>query len=266
MTTKRLNPVGMIGGNFNIVDNEKFQSAIRLLRESLFDGGQTMFCADNLITWNKNLSFLRDPFFLDNLKDKNVSDVEKGIVWRNYVLLYFAEIASHVEGDFLELGCYTGHTASRLVRKLDLGALGKKYYLYDLFGWVDGDEHTLLPGHNNSKMFEDVVSRFSDYPYVRVIRGSVPESFAQGFPERIAFAHIDMNHPDPEAGALEAVLPRLSSGGAVVFDDYGWWGYSAQKIAIDPIVEKHGLKLLELPTGQAVLLKPLAATGSSGAG
>ena len=113
-----------------------------------------------------------------------------------------------------------------------------------------------MPGHDNPRMYDDVVARFAAYPFVRVIRGAVPDSFAQGFPDRIAFAHIDMNHPVPEAAALEAVLPRLSSGGAIIFDDYGWWGYSAQKIALDPIVARHGLKLLELPTAQALLIKP----------
>jgi predicted O-methyltransferase YrrM len=105
-------------------------------------------------------------------------------------------------------------------------------------------------------MHAKVVERFADRPFVKVIKGSVPESFTGGFPDRIAFAHIDMNHPAPEAGALSAVLPRLSKGGIVVFDDYGWWGYGDQKIALDPIAAAHGLKILELPTGQAILIKP----------
>ena len=53
---------------------------------------------------------------------------------------------------------------------------------------------------------------------------------------------------------MEKILPILSKGGAIILDDYGWWGYSAQKIALDPIIEKHGYKILELPTGQALLM------------
>ena len=142
------------------------------------------------------------------------------------------------------------------MRKLDLHSLNKKYYLYDLFEWKEGDEHTLFEGHKNPKMYEEVVNRFAPYPYVQVIKGNVPDSFSQGFPEEISFCHIDMNHPAPEVGALKVVLPRLQKGGVVIFDDYGWWGYSAQKIELDPIIEAHGLQVLELPTGQGVLLKP----------
>ena len=77
----------------------------------------------------------------------------------------------------------------------------------------------------------------------------------EGFPDSIAFCHIDMNHPAPEAGALREVLPRLSKGGAIIFDDYGWWWYSAQKRALDPIARSLGQEILELPTGQGLLIK-----------
>ncbi|MCC7305691.1 MAG: class I SAM-dependent methyltransferase [Alphaproteobacteria bacterium] len=251
-----LDPRNLSGAHFNVIDAEKFQRALQLLRESLFDGGATMFAADNLITWNRNLSLLRDDFFLENLRGDQWSLTEKSTVWRLYILLYFAEAASHVPGDFLELGCYTGHTAENVIKKIDFKKLKKKYYLYDLFEWNEGDGHTHLPAHDTGTMYGDAVKRFEKYPFVKLIKGSVPGSFAEGFPEKIAFAHIDMNHPDPEAGALDKVLPALSPGGIVVFDDYGWWGYSAQKQALDPIAEKHGLKILELPTGQALLMKP----------
>ena len=170
-------------------------------------------------------------------------------------MLYFAESCIGLDGDFLELGCHKGTSAKRLTERLGLPSAGKHYWLYDLFEWNDGDEHTNMPGHDNPRMYEDVVQRFSGMSYVSVVKGSVPESFEQGFPERIAFAYIDMNHPVPESGALKRVLPLLVQGGVVVFDDYGWWGYSAQKRVLDPIPAEYGLSILELPTGQGLLLK-----------
>lgn len=253
---ERLQPTCMTGGNFNVTDQAKFEQAIKLLKESLFDGGATFFCSDNLITWNKNLSFLRDDFYLNILGAEANSFVEKSIIWRTYTLLYFANLAGSRAGDFIELGCHAGFTALQVIKRTRLEQLGKAYYLYDLFEWNEGDAHTLLEGHKNPQMFEDVCARFEAYPFVKVIKGSVPQSFEQDFPEQIAFAHIDMNHPVPEAGALEMVLPRLSPGGIVIFDDYGWWGYSAQKQAIDPIVARYGLSVLEMPTGQGLLIKP----------
>lgn len=253
--SKRLQPVGMSGVHYNVADVPKFELAVRLLKESLFDGGATLFSADNLITWNRNLSFLREERLTNNFNDPAVLSYQKSQVWRTYILLYFAKIASGVNGDFLELGCHSGFTAGEVVKSIDFVRLGKKYYLYDFFKWEPGDEHTHLPNHDDPMMYENVAAKFADYPFVKIVKGSVPDSFSQGLPDEICFAHIDMNHPDPEAGALEVILPRLQKGGVVVFDDYGWWGYSAQKMALDPIVHSSGLEILELPTGQGLLIK-----------
>lgn len=54
-----------------------------------------------------------------------------------------------------------------------------------------------------------------------VIRGPVPESFAQGAPEKVAFAHIDMNNARSEIAALDALESRLSPGAVIVLDDFG---------------------------------------------
>jgi hypothetical protein len=54
-----------------------------------------------------------------------------------------------------------------------------------------------------------------------VANRSCGSSFQAGFRTRLPL-HIDMNHSVPEAAALEAVLLRLFSGGAIILDDYGW--------------------------------------------
>ena len=249
-----LNTATMQGVSYNVTDQEKFDRAISLLKESLFDNGKTLFCSDNVITWNRSYSFLRDAFFLDMLKNDNIKETEKSIIWRTYILSYFSKIAARLSGDFVELGCHTGHTVHQVIKRLDFKSLMKKYYLYDLFEWNEGDEHTLLKAHENPNMHEDVVARFSKYDFVKIIKGSVPKSFEEDFPESISFCHIDMNHHIPEAAALKKVLPRLVEGGIIVFDDYGWWGYSAQKIALDPIASSYGKEILELPTGQGLLI------------
>src|ERR1039457_6056552 len=142
---KTLKPLQFLGGVYNVADGEKFRLGIKIVMESLEDKGASLFVADNLMTWCKNLSFLRDASFLELLKDDNSTDAEKGIVWRLYILIYFAEIASRAEGDFVELGCHTGYSASKVVKKIDFPGLDKNYYLYDLFEWNEGDEHTHMP-------------------------------------------------------------------------------------------------------------------------
>jgi len=111
-----------------------------------------------------------------------------------------------------------------------------------------------MPEHS-AELFAKVTQRFAGYPFVKVIKGYVPESFEQGFPEQIAFAHIDLNQAPAEVEALKRIVPRMVPGSILVLDDYGWWAYRAQKEAEDPLLASFGLDVLELPTGQGIVFK-----------
>ncbi|MHB1446809.1 MAG: TylF/MycF/NovP-related O-methyltransferase, partial [Acidimicrobiales bacterium] len=74
-------------------------------------------------------------------------------------------------------------------------------------------------------------------------------------PDQIAFLHLDMNSPAPEIGALEVLFPRISSGAAIVLDDYGWKMHRRQREAHDSFAAHHGYRILELPTGQGLAIK-----------
>ena len=63
-----------------------------------------------------------------------------------------------------------------------------------------------------------------------------------------------MNSPAPEIGALNALFHRVSIGGIVVFDDYDY-SLREQKKAVDHFMAECGYHVLELPTGQGVVVK-----------
>jgi O-methyltransferase len=81
---------------------------------------------------------------------------------------------------------------------------------------------------------------------------------AEVAPRRIAFLHVDMNNAQAELGALDALFERVSPGGMIVFDDYGWSGYRDQKLAVDEFMRDRGHAVLELPTGQGLVVKRAA--------
>jgi predicted O-methyltransferase YrrM len=100
--------------------------------------------------------------------------------------------------------------------------------------------------------FDRVPKRFYLYD---TFDGIVPDSFSQAVPEKIAFLHLDLNSSKGEIAALEVLFDRVSPGGLVVFDDYGWSGYQAQQVAEDAFMRQRGHRILELPTGQGLLIK-----------
>jgi hypothetical protein len=64
-----------------------------------------------------------------------------------------------------------------------------------------------------------------------------------------------MNNAAAEIGALEALFERVSPGGMIVLDDYGYQGYRAQRDAERAWFAARGYDVLELPTSQGVVIR-----------
>jgi hypothetical protein len=151
---------------------------------------------------------------------------------------------------------------------VDLPRTGKSFYLYDTFDGFSPkyssdadfpDAPQLYDLSDRSykipQLYEFVRNRFATKAYVKVIKGVVPDILHALSPTRIAFLHIDMNSPNAETGALDVLFDRISSGGFVIFDDYGWTVFRKQKHAADQFMAAHGYDILELPTGQGLMIK-----------
>jgi hypothetical protein len=51
------------------------------------------------------------------------------------------------------------------------------------------------------------------------------------------------------------LFDRVAVGGVVIFDDYGWILHKKQKDAEDRFMSERGQEILELATGQGLLIK-----------
>jgi len=71
----------------------------------------------------------------------------------------------------------------------------------------------------------------------------------------IAFLHIDMNSVQAEMYALEHLFDKVTPGGFIVFDDFGWTTNVNQMKAELTFMNERGHQVLELPTGQGVVIK-----------
>jgi O-methyltransferase len=83
----------------------------------------------------------------------------------------------------------------------------------------------------------------------------VPDSFAEASPKKIAFLHIDMNSEKAEMLALEHLFERVTPGGIIVFDDFGWTCNVNQMTSELAFMKQRGHHVLELPTGQGIVIK-----------
>jgi O-methyltransferase len=231
--------------------------ALNMLVARMGDTSDPWFVADNLITFSHSRGFLTEQRFITAVTAERPSEAELTIVWRTHTLCWSAESCLGIEGDYVECGSYQGYSMAVVLRYL-AGLPGRRCFLYDLFDPSGGGgEGRRLPAHA-PELFDRVRARFGAWPNVLVTRGRVPDVLAEVAPRRIAFLHVDMNNAQAELGALDALFERVSPGGMIVFDDYGWSGYRDQKLAVDEFMRDRGHAVLELPTGQGLVVKRAA--------
>lgn len=238
---------------FCVTNKNQFESGLNDMLASVIPYG--VYVGDNFISLNRNLSFLSDEKLM-NAAERNLDLVtEKATLWRIHVLLWAMRNGLQLEGDFVECACYKGNSAKVLCDTVSLGKYPeKKYYLYDLFDHNETMPHHSLPSHSK-ELYDQVKKRFAEYPNVVVTQGKVPEILHDVAPQKIAFLHLDLNNAEAELGALEILFDRMVPGAILIFDDYGWQAYRAQKELEDPWLLERGYYVMELPTGQGMVIK-----------
>lgn len=220
--------------------------------------GGHLFANDMLITVSRNAGFLDDPCFMGAFSAEARDDQERSLLWRLHVLVWCAEGALRRAGDFVECGVFKGFSTAVAARYLDFAHRDRRWVLFDTFSGIPEDQ--LNPGGLNPEIYREpglhsaCVARFAHLPNVEVVRGRVPEILESHAPERVAFLHLDMNSADAEAAALEFFFARLGQGAYVLLDDYGWRAHREQKLVADEFFGDHGYHVLELPTGQGLVI------------
>lgn len=147
----------------------------------------------------------------------DMSTIEQRI---NYFHLLDAVIAYQVEGDIIELGCFTGQCAALFARVVQLHKSEKEIHLYDTF-----ETNFLLEG----SVEEQLKANFRQWqlPLPVLHKGYFQDTIPAQLPARIAFVHIDCGfggdigqHKANVLYCLESVYPKMSKGAVCVLMDY----------------------------------------------
>ena len=176
---------------------------------------------------------------------------------RIWILSQAAKQCLHVDGDFFECGVYRGGTA-RVLADLVASALGKKLRLFDTFAGMpetDQKKDTHRKGDFSTTSLEAVRQYVDNDAIVAYHPGLIPQTFIGLENAKIAFAHIDVDIYSSVTACCEFIFPRLSQGGILVFDDYGFKTCAGARKAVDNYFQQTGIIPIVLPTGQAIVFK-----------
>jgi hypothetical protein len=251
---KLIHPTAIMSRSFyGVTDLAPIQAAVDGIAGVMAEP-RGLFVGDNLITLAKRLGFLDDKVLMEAFLRNAETVAERGALWRIVTLVWAARSALRVEGDFVECGCYKGNSARIISEVVGFADLPRHYYLYDLFQHDESMPHHSMMEHSET-LVDQVRARFADMSNVTITQGRVPDSLAVAAPEKIAFMHLDLNNAAAEIGALEVLFDRISPGGILILDDFGWMAYQDQMIAEVQWMLARGYRILELPTGQGLVIK-----------
>ncbi|MGH0034069.1 MAG: TylF/MycF/NovP-related O-methyltransferase [Myxococcota bacterium] len=179
---------------------------------------------------------------------------------KQWILLRCLAQVARVPGEVWELGVYQGGTALLLRNAMqELGlAPAARLRLFDTFeGMPETDPSLDLhhAGDFRDTSLEEVRRVVGEADFVSYHPGLVPETLVGLEASRIRLAHIDLDIHASITASLEFVYPRLSEGGALVFDDYGVASCPGARRAVDEFFEARPETPIDLPTGQALVFK-----------
>lgn len=220
------------------------------------------FIGDNMIVLMRNMAFARDAAFMAAFNDNLPEKADEFKIWRLHTYCWAGRSALNLPGDFVECGVFHGFYSAVLVQYLDFAAIDKRMYLFDTFAGLseeystDRERRGIADAYDlDESWVEGVRKRFAPYPNVVVRKGVVPDVLLEGSPKRVAFLHLDMNAGAAEIGALEVLFERMTPGGIVLMDDFGRVENRELHLLLLQWMEGHGHPVLELPTGQGLVIK-----------
>jgi len=163
-------------------------------------------------------------------------------------------------GDVAECGVYRGGTARLLLDTMRTARTQRRLFLCDTFAGLPetdpaADVHATGDFGNTSQT--RVRAQFADADDVELVSGVIPESLAPLADRRFCFVHVDLDLHASVLGAVRFFYERVSPGGFLVFDDYGFSSTPGARRALDEFIAgKHEAPLV-LATGQCVVFKAL---------
>lgn len=172
---------------------------------------------------------------------------------------FFVEhIVKHsIEGDFVEAGVWKGGSSLAMILALEsFRSFDREVHLYDTYAGMTapadidvsqygilakqhlqaGDPH-VVANASLAEVQQNIYDHLTLFPRenIKFHVGDIVQSLY--IPSKIAFLRLDTDWYASTKWELENMAPRVSPGGIVIVDDYGFW--SGSRRATDEYLSQH---------------------------
>jgi hypothetical protein len=198
-----------------------------------------------------------DPWFNEYLR--RFGELRGLNTARRWTLYQLARLADAVPGDTAECGVFQG-AGSYLICKANQSSRTRlrTHFLFDSFeglsrpavvdggAWAKGN---LACGLDTAK------ANLREYDRLSWHAGWIPTRFGDVQDRTFSLVHIDVDLFEPTRDSLRFFFPRMSQGGIIVCDDYGFTTCPGATKAVDDYLVDRAEQMVALPCGGGFLIK-----------
>jgi len=175
---------------------------------------------------------------------------------RLYIIFQLAKHLRNVNGDVAEAGVYKGGSARILAKIFD--NTSKTIHLFDTFSGmpkVDEKKDFHKQGDFDDTTLEQVRKYLSDCKNVTFHPGFFPDTALPVEDKSFCMVHLDVDIYTSVLDCCRFFYPRMTQGGIMIFDDYGWEPTPGTKKAVDEFFSDKPESICYIPTGQCFVIK-----------
>lgn len=250
-----MNILRALSGTYRaIVKGDKLER--QLIRHVLLENCARILAPEYKLT-DISLAWREDHSFID-WYEKHVPENYRSLD-RKFMVRELLKLTENVPGDTVECGAYRGAT-SHLICQSNVGS-NKCHHVFDSFeGVSEPDEFDGTHWSKNAMAMPEQVCRetLREFEFVKYYKGWIPERFDEVSGQKFSFIHIDVDLYQPTYDSAEFFYERLSPGGIMVCDDYGFLTCPGARKAMDEYFA-HKEPVVMLTTGQGLVFKKHAS-------
>jgi len=197
-------------------------------------------------SWVRDEAFLRDLEPFEGRGNRRSLD-------RKWMLTQLLKLARKVDGDSAECGAWRGGSSWLIAR-----GLNRTHHVFDSF------EGLSPPAERDGAHFkkgdlavseEEFRTRMAGIPGLQIYKGWIPTRFPEIADRRFCLVHVDVDLHQPTRDSIDFFYPRLNRGGILLLDDYGFHICPGAREAADDYFRDKPEPILELPSGQGLVIK-----------
>ncbi len=235
------------------------EKLIFMARKTLVEPGLDSKRDSLIMPWATYSPWLLDEEFKSChgvIKDYTLVDL-----FRCYELWHLLSQVKNLPGDVIEVGTWRGGTGCLLGSRAKILGLDCEIFLCDTFTGVvkTGAEDSSYSGGEHSDTSIPVVKELMaklELSNITILQGIFPEDTSNQVAERtFRLCHIDVDVYQSGKDILDWVWPRLSVGGVVVFDDFGFASTTGITQLVHEEEVRDDLVCVQNVNGHAVFIK-----------